>query len=106
MDPIALESPCPGCGGDRTLQCEAAVVRVECDSCVVTVEYRVPPSVFADCDRETIPRVAGEYLRMISNQLASGFRSPREARRQEYLSGLRRSDRRRRRRRRGLAVRH
>lgn len=32
MDPVALETPCPTCGGDRTLQCEADVVRVECDS--------------------------------------------------------------------------
>jgi|APHM01.1.fsa_nt_gi hypothetical protein len=73
MDPIPLEQPCPACGGARTFRYKDDTAQVECDSCALKIRYPVPPSVFADCNRKTIPTVAGEYLRMILDQLASGF---------------------------------
>jgi DNA-binding transcriptional ArsR family regulator len=73
VDPIPLTGGCPTCGGDRTLYYEDELVRVDCDSCFVTAEFGVPPSVVAGCDREEIPDVAGQYLRAKFRWINGGF---------------------------------
>jgi hypothetical protein len=73
LDTIALEAPCPTCGGDRTLHYEDETVQVACDSCFVSYQFGVPPAVFAGCDRETVPRVAGQYLETKIQHITSGF---------------------------------
>lgn len=73
LDAIALEDPCPTCGGDRTLHYEDETVQVECGSCFVSYQFSVPPAVFAGCDREAIPRVAGQYLETTIQHITGGF---------------------------------
>lgn len=73
FDPIDLDTLCPTCSGDRTLYYEDETVRVECESCPTNARFGVPPSVFADCDREAIPEVAGEYLRATFQHITGGF---------------------------------
>lgn len=73
FDPILLDEGCPVCGETRTLRYEDETVTVECESCPVTARFGVPPSVFIDCDRAAIPRVASRYLRTIFRHLSDGF---------------------------------
>jgi len=73
LEPIDLDEPCPTCGSDRTLYYEDDTVRVECRSCAVNAKFGVPPSVLAGCDRESIPSVAGEYLRATFRRITGGF---------------------------------
>jgi len=73
VEPIPLAGDCPTCGGDRTLYYEDERVRVECESCFVTAEFGVPPSVVAGCDREAVPEVAGQYLRAKFQWINSSF---------------------------------
>ncbi|WP_327054145.1 ArsR/SmtB family transcription factor [Halomicrococcus gelatinilyticus] len=72
-DPIALDDPCQVCGGEQTLRYEDEVVRVECDSCVSTSAFAVPPAAFAGHEREEIPQVASRYLRTTIRQQYNGF---------------------------------
>jgi len=73
LEPIDLEDPCPTCGSVRTLFYEDETVRVECESCPVGARFGVPPSVFADCDRESLPQVAEQYLQATTRRLRDGF---------------------------------
>ncbi len=73
MEPVALDSPCPTCGGTWTFYYEDERASVECDSCTVQAQFPVPPSAFIDCDRTEIPAVAGQYLRGIVERLDRGF---------------------------------
>jgi len=73
IEPIELPTPCPVCGGSRTLSYADETVSVDCDSCGTVAEFGVPPSVFADCDREAIPEIAGRYLRTTFRKVTSGF---------------------------------
>jgi len=73
LDPIDLGSTCPTCGSDRTLYYEDDTVRVECESCAVNARFGVPPNVLADCDRDAVPAVAGEYLLSTFRHITDGF---------------------------------
>lgn len=73
IEPIELEVPCRVCGGVRTLYYEDDTVSVECESCPVTAQFGVPPSVFAGYDRESVPDVAGRYMRVTFRRIADGF---------------------------------
>ena len=73
IEPISLDPPCPVCGGNRTLIYERETVIVECDSCSVTAEFGVPPSVLAGRDRTEIPDVVGRYLITTIQRLVNGF---------------------------------
>lgn len=73
VEPIELATPCPVCGGSRTLSYADETVSVDCDSCATVAQFGVPPSVFADCDREAIPEIAGRYLRTTFRKITSGF---------------------------------
>ena len=73
IEPIELATPCPVCGGSRTLSYADETVTVDCDSCAAVAAFGVPPSVFADCDREAIPDIAGRYLRTTFRKITSGF---------------------------------
>jgi len=73
MEPVALDPPCPTCGGTRTFHYEDEVARLECDSCDVQAEFPIPPSAFVGCDREEIPDVAGRYLGSLIERLDNGF---------------------------------
>ena len=73
IEPIELATPCPVCGGSRTLSYADETVTVDCDSCAAVAQFGVPPSVFADCDREAIPEIAGRYLRTTFRKITSGF---------------------------------
>ncbi|ERH08639.1 MAG: hypothetical protein J07HX64_00385 [halophilic archaeon J07HX64] len=72
MEPIQLDSLC-SCGGTRTFYYEDELATIECDSCSLTARYDIPPSVFADCDHEEVPTVAGRYLRTVIERLHHGF---------------------------------
>jgi hypothetical protein len=73
IDPIALDEPCPACGGSRTLRYEDEIVRVDCEDCDVAATVGVPPGVFAECDRADVPAVASDYLRTVVQQVTNGF---------------------------------
>ncbi|PSQ15929.1 hypothetical protein BRD00_13030 [Halobacteriales archaeon QS_8_69_26] len=73
FDPLPLSDPCRTCGGQLTLDYEDETVRIECDSCELTMAVGVPPSVFAGRDREDVPSVASQYLRTRFQQMDSGF---------------------------------
>jgi hypothetical protein len=73
IDPVALEEPCPTCGGNRSLHYEDETVQVECDSCPVGYRFGVPPAVFAGYGREALPRVASRYLRSTIDHVTNGF---------------------------------
>jgi DNA-binding HxlR family transcriptional regulator len=73
FEPIALDDPCPSCGGKRTLAYEDEVVTIECESCAVNYHFVVPPGVIAGHDNEAIPRVASRYLHTTFHQIQSGF---------------------------------
>ena len=73
MEPVQMDSPCPTCGGTRTFYYEDELAMLECDSCSLEARYDIPPGVFADCDREEIPAVAGRYLRTMVERLHHGF---------------------------------
>lgn len=73
IEPILLEAPCPICDGERTLVYEGETVLVECDSCPVSAQFGVPPSVLAGRNRKEIPDVAGRYLLTTLQHLVNGF---------------------------------
>ena len=73
LEPIELDSPCPTCDSDRTLYYEDDTVRVECASCTASARFGVPPSVLAGHDRDTIPSVAGRYMRSTFERITDGF---------------------------------
>jgi hypothetical protein len=68
VDPIALDEPCPFCGGDRTFRYDSERVTVDCEGCAVCVAFSAPPGVFSGYDRETVPDVAERYLRGLISQ--------------------------------------
>lgn len=73
VDAIPLEQDCGICGGVRTVSYRDERITVGCDSCDAVSVFAVPPSVFAGYDREEIPLIAGQYLRVSSIRINSGF---------------------------------
>lgn len=73
LEPVPLDASCRMCGGERTLQYEDEVVRVECASCPADWVAAVPPAVLAGYDRDEIPRIVSRYLRTKFRRIVAGF---------------------------------
>jgi len=72
IDPVALEDPCPVCGGQQRLHYEDKIVRTECD-CFAEARFHLPPSAIGAFDPETFPEVSDRYLKTTFYRITSGF---------------------------------
>jgi len=73
IGPMDLAEPCPACGGDRTLGYEKDTLSIECDTCIMSAEGAVPSSALAAVDTESVPAVAGDYIRSVIRNVNDGF---------------------------------
>ncbi|PSP17877.1 hypothetical protein BRC62_04165 [Halobacteriales archaeon QH_10_67_13] len=72
IDPVALEDPCPVCGGEQRLHYEDKIVRTECD-CFAEARFHLPPSAVGAFDPETFPDVSDRYLKTTFYRITRGF---------------------------------
>ncbi|MFC4358362.1 winged helix-turn-helix domain-containing protein [Halobium salinum] len=73
-DPLPFGESCPLCGGQMTFRYEDERVKITCDDCGHwTMEWRIPPGVFAAHDHEVYPAVAERYMRALVVRADDGF---------------------------------
>lgn len=71
---VAMDQSCPYCGGPLTFQYGDEQAIIDCNDCeIVTIQFRIPPGVFAGYDHEMLPDVTERYARSLVQQARTGF---------------------------------
>lgn len=74
VEPVAMDQPCPYCDGSLTFRYGDEQIIIDCDDCEqVSIQFRVPPGVFAGYDHEMLPDVTERYARNLIQQARTGF---------------------------------